>query len=908
MAPGLRARHYLCHPATMTRNETEAMGFLGMHEVLEDFIKELATEDQLDSKDWLNYATNQENRRLTRQHEQVRHKAAVKAMLIWLIRVNKEKLENVMKVWKREFVMWRRAYDNVEMKEVIEDKEQEILALQTEIIAREATIYLQSPTGRPMNPEFDAVEGRPQMMPTLRNKEEIGLEIMLKTTIMELANEVCREAYAEAFDLPMVTEELYKEQLGADRTPLEYTDTVGMKSLIEAELIDTCDLTHQMLDGILFQGLLGLLREPKRQDFVGFQEFAQEDWLGKLLAGAVLIDAGEKVEKDWARRVETAAIVDVGAESLVSALAEFGGYAPADAMVLMAETSANALSTDATRELLEAQEAMSAAMEADERIDIYEDEGDVDNYLMAIQDRDNALKVAQKEKSEAYAATAASKDAEIQVQLAKAHLAAEAETEEATQAREAAELAEERFAKALAVGDMSGICEAQEMAEESRRKANQEEWEAIEAVSNRKVTVVAAELAAIESLAAKQAAMVKQAQSAARLAESKLKAVLNVAEIDEITKAADVAEDARLTALRARADAATSNSKLQMAKVRLTAAQASAEAERERFEARVAAAEVEHAKAKLKIAEEIGSIDEIAYAREVARIAWDKETKELDEAEQATLLANTVEAAVQQGDADLKGGSRMFEEGIITYATEMFGKVDLDGSNTVDQHELETLLHKLLAQSGRKATQEEVQAQAEEALVTYDLDGSGMLDFGEFMALITRHPWSLCLPLKLQRNVKAAAETAASMVEASRASRMNKTDALLNREQDLRVSGTPNSDSQRSMMSSRASSAVMPLSALTLEMSPNQDRFRPVQEENEIPSKNITPGKMRPPRRGSMSKGRPPPSLKEARAKRIMRRVAGRMRHKEHSDALRVWIGNWISDTGKVSGNINLTV
>merc|ERR1712070_1272856 len=94
--------------------------------------------------------------------------------------------------------------------------------------------------------------------------------------------------------------------------------------------------------------------------------------------------------------------------------------------------------------------------------------------------------------------------------------------------------------------------------------------------------------------------------------------------------------------------------------------------------------------------------------------------------------------------------------------------------------------------------QKEVEAQAHDAMQRFDVDSSGHLDFGEFMALITMEPWSLCLPANLKDKISGAAEKAAAMAEASRTARLQKT-AVVSR--DVRVqslTATPQSMASKS--------------------------------------------------------------------------------------------------------------
>ena len=127
----------------------------------------------------------------------------------------------------------------------------------------------------------------------------------------------------------------------------------------------------------------------------------------------------------------------------------------------------------------------------------------------------------------------------------------------------------------------------------------------------------------------------------------------------------------------------------------------------------------------------------------------------------------------------------------MSFTAELFGKVDLDGNESVDQEELAVLLQKLLASSsGRVMTQDEVNAEAENVMRRFDVDNTGMLDFGEFMLLITQEPWSLCLPGKLQGKVEHAAATAANMAAASHETRLNRTRKI---DSDVKVESIPGS-------------------------------------------------------------------------------------------------------------------
>jgi len=795
-SPGGRSRHWLCHPSTIKEGEKEALAFLGVQEMLTEIVKEILLEDMGESNDFIFFEGNIATRRANRRHVEMRKNGGMRALLMHVEKKHKAVLTKAILGWKKDYMEWRRDYDLIEKAYEIEEKEQEILRLNTEIVQRDATLYLQSPD----------LTGGAVRSPMMRNgRVRVGKEAPVPKDIYELAREglfeeflqeevtsVVREAYADAFGLPQVAQELYMEMLGHGDLPLEYTEAVGLQGVLEAELVDSCGLAHQMVSGMVFQSLVGVLRQPVRQDFVWFQDFAEDDWFGKLMTGAILLETGKKVQEDWSQRAKTTAVKDCATDELLTRLAEYGGWGPGEAKVLMAETATIELSAIEVKETSEAQEAMAVAAEAAERLEVAEDEVDVAGYLAATRAREEALAKAEKEQSEAVIAIEDRKAAELALELARADMNVEQETGEAVEAREAAELAADRFEKAIAIGDLEGINEAQCIADEAVALADKEELEAIQATCQRKISLTAAEVAAVSSLVDKHKAAMVNANNGARLAETKRKAILSVGDIDEIAAASTVAEDARIRALQVRADYANSNSRHQQAKVKLTAAKANAIAEKERFEARVAGAAVTRAEQKLALANDIGSLEDVKKAEIVTKNAWDQEEREFKEAQEADKVAMAAAKAVLRSQEEEAQGGRMFEEGIMSFTADLFGKIDLDGNECVDQAELAVLLQKLLAStSGRVMTQAEVEAQAEGAMRRFDVDKSGKLDFGEFMALITQEPWSLCLPGKLQKKLDQAAEKAASMAEISRATRLNRTRTIDSDVKVMEASGTP---------------------------------------------------------------------------------------------------------------------
>jgi len=554
------------------------------------------------------------------------------------------------------------------------------------------------------------------------------------------------------------------------------------------EVVDACDLAvGKILNAMVFQTLCGVMHEPARQDLVFFEDFATETWMHKLLAGAVLIETGKEVQRDWAACAHTLAVEDCAADGLLASLAEFGSVAPGDAKVLMAEKVAVELSLVAAEEVQDVHDARAELAKAEHHMQVSEASHDVDGYLEAAASYDRAQAQVQREEAEAAAAVEARETAEAAVATAKAEQLVEIEVEEAAEALQLAQLADERLEKALAAGDLQGITAAHGIAEAARLRADKEELEAIEAASARKVAVVGSEVAAVRALAEKQAAHASLAANIADLAEGKLKAALVGGDMDAIAAAARVAEDARVASLKAKAEASSTGSKLQMAKVRLSAAQAGAAAERERFAARAKDAAAQRAHIKVSMVSMLGPHTESLHAADLhAQEAWNQ----IEPHPQPRMPDEGEGNATFDADAEVAGVMACFDAGVIGFVRDdIFGKLDLDGNETISQSELANLLKKLLASSGRVADNAEVEAQAEEAIQRYDVDDSGALDFGEFMALITQEPWALCLPGRLQGGLAAASARARQMAEASRQTRLQGTHGIscANNENDLRI-------------------------------------------------------------------------------------------------------------------------
>jgi len=390
----------------------------------------------------------------------------------YIARVLKGIVGHRLEVWKTEFGQWRRAHDTAEMVHELEEKETEILRLKTEIVERDAELYLVGTE--------EHLRDSPGSLRFGHGEQTSGIDEALQELVAEMvgeqAEEIARDAYFKAFELGPVADELYAEMVGECTEGVDYLNSVDLHSTVGREVVDACDLAvGKILNAMVFQTLCGVMHEPARQDLVFFEDFATETWMHKLLAGAVLIETGKEVQRDWAACAHTLAVEDCAADGLLASLAEFGSVAPGDAKVLMAEKVAVELSLVAAEEVQDVHDARAELAKAEHHMQVSEASHDVDGYLEAAASYDRAQAQVQREEAEAAAAVEARETAEAAVATAKAEQLVEIEVEEAAEALQLAQLADERLEKALAAGDLQGITAAHGIAEAARLRADKEE-------------------------------------------------------------------------------------------------------------------------------------------------------------------------------------------------------------------------------------------------------------------------------------------------------------------------------------------------------------------------------------------------------------------------------------------------
>jgi len=100
-------------------------------------------------------------------------------------------------------------------------------------------------------------------------------------------------------------------------------------------------------------------------------------------------------------------------------------------------------------------------------------------------------------------------------------------------------------------------------------------------------------------------------------------------------------------------------------------------------------------------------------------------------------------------------------ESVVNFCKKLFAETDTDQSGFIDEEELGSMLKKLWAHLGRPFADSDLDRlnyEVHAAMVNFDVDESGTLDFNEFIKLLGKRPWRLMLPKEIQDDILLAAQ------------------------------------------------------------------------------------------------------------------------------------------------------
>jgi Ca2+-binding EF-hand superfamily protein len=121
-------------------------------------------------------------------------------------------------------------------------------------------------------------------------------------------------------------------------------------------------------------------------------------------------------------------------------------------------------------------------------------------------------------------------------------------------------------------------------------------------------------------------------------------------------------------------------------------------------------------------------------------------------------------------------------------AKELFQEVDGDGNGTINETELECLVLMVLERLGSGAvsiSRGELRATATEVMDRFDTNGSGVIDFDEFIAMLCCHPWNKLLPEDVQGYLESKSRRRAASPMGKRAADETASAAVIRAARDL---------------------------------------------------------------------------------------------------------------------------
>lgn len=210
----------------------DVTAWLGWHEVVNSVLNEVITETLNGMEEYDKFRVNAKAHTEIQKHMSLRQKAAVKWMQQFGgSRAVQAQIQTLVKCWRDKQVL-----------QILAGQENEILRLKTEIVERDAQLYLMSPTSKlTLAAELHLHDVEGKMRPgrgQAQSVHDAAIEGIFAELVEEEAREIVRGAYSDAFGLQDIAEELYTELVAECTEGIDYMASVGLREDVGNEVND----------------------------------------------------------------------------------------------------------------------------------------------------------------------------------------------------------------------------------------------------------------------------------------------------------------------------------------------------------------------------------------------------------------------------------------------------------------------------------------------------------------------------------------------------------------------------------------------------------------------------------------------------------------------------------------------